>query len=183
MSLISQMPLVPGRECGTCNACCTALTVNDGGLFKPQGIPCPNLTQAGLCGIYEDRPSDCAAFYCGYRRLKWVKDTLRPDQSGVLVVIGYINPAKWEVGVSITLLTEQALDAPGLLQTVASAIAIGMPLDLIVPGPPGHTSGWARINDALAGPVQAKDFAAIRQILQDTRDMLAVGEHRPLTPD
>jgi hypothetical protein len=183
MSLISQMPLVPGRDCGTCYVCCIALTVNDGGLFKPQGTRCPNLTGAGLCGIYEDRPSDCAAFYCGYRRLKWVKDTLRPDQSGVLVVIGYINPAVWEVGVSITLLTEQALDAPGLVETVTAAVKMEMPLDLIVPGPPGHTSGWARMNDSLAQPVQNNDMEAVRQILRDTRDTLAVDEHRPITPD
>ena len=183
MSLISQMPLVPGRDCGTCHACCIALTVNDGGLFKPQGTRCPNLTKAGLCGIYEDRPSDCAAFYCGYRRLKWVKDTLRPDQSGVLVVIGYINPAKWEAGVSITLLTETALDAPGLVETVSAAIAMEMPLDLIVPGPPGHASGWAPLNDALAHPVQNRDMVAVYQILKDTRDALASGEHRPITQD
>ncbi len=177
------MPLVPGRDCGTCHACCTALTVNDGGLFKPQGIRCPKLTDKGLCDIYEDRPSDCAAFYCGYRRLKWVKDTLRPDQSGVLVVIGYIDPAKWEVGCSITLLTEQALDAPGLLETVAAAIAMDMPLDFIVPGPPGHTSGWARMNDALRPVVQSRDMAALYKILKETRDMLAVGQHIPITPD
>jgi hypothetical protein len=159
------------------------LTVNDGGLFKPQGQRCPNLTGQGLCGIYEDRPTNCADFYCGYRRLKWVKDTLRPDQSGVLVVIGYTDPKAWEVGVSVTLLTEQALDAPGLIETIASAIKMEMPLDLIVPGPPGQTSGWQRINQALAEPVRNNDKTAIRRILQETRDMLAAGSHRPVTQD
>jgi hypothetical protein len=164
------MPLVQGRDCGACHVCCIALPVDDGGLVKPQGTRCPNLTGTGLCGIYADRPSDCAAFYCGYRRLEWVNDTLRPDQSGVLVVIGYTNPAKWEVGVSITLLTEQALDAPGLLETVAAAIAMEMPLDLIIPG---QTTGCARLNDSLAEPVQSQDLAAIYQVLKDTRDRLA----------
>jgi hypothetical protein len=173
MPLISQMPLVPGRDCGTCHVCCTALPVDDGGLLKPQGVRCPNLTGTGLCGIYADRPSDCAAFYCGYRRLEWVKDTLRPDQSGVLVVIGYTNPAQWEVGVSIMLLTDQALDAPGLLETVAAAIAMEMPLDLIIPGPSGQTAGWTRLNDTLAQPVQDQDLATVYQALKDTRDRLA----------
>jgi Fe-S-cluster containining protein len=37
---------------------------------KPAGVPCANLTDGGLCSIYDDRPAVCAGFvprreYCG----------------------------------------------------------------------------------------------------------------------
>ena len=115
MSLISQMPLVPGRDCGTCY---TALTVNDGGLFKPQGTRCPNLTGNGLCGT--DRVIA--------RLLLW----LRPPE------LGQGHAASRPIRRPGRHLTEQALDAPSLLETVAAAVAIDRPLDLIIPG---HTSG------------------------------------------
>ena len=35
-------PLVPGRECGTCNVCCVALTINEPALQKAQGYRCRN---------------------------------------------------------------------------------------------------------------------------------------------
>ena len=77
--------LVAGRECGTCNVCCVALTIDDPALRKAQGYRCRNATRDNGCTIYEDRPGTCRAFFCGWRRLKWVREPLRPDRSGVLV--------------------------------------------------------------------------------------------------
>ena len=66
--------LVPGRDCGTCNVCCVALTINDPALKKVQGYRCPNTLPDKSCAIYESRPRTCRTFYCGWRRLKWIKD-------------------------------------------------------------------------------------------------------------
>jgi hypothetical protein len=183
MPLISQMPLVPGRDCGSCSVCCVALTVNDGGLFKPQGHRCPNLTATDRCAIYADRPKDCGDFYCGFRRLKWVRDTLHPALSGVLIILGYTDPARWEVGLSVMLLTPQALDAEGLAETIAFAVVMDMPVDLVVPGPPGYTSGWTRIKTALTQIVLQNDMDAVRGELRRVRDSLVSGaDHQPLKP-
>jgi len=34
--------LVPNRECGDCNVCCAALTIDDPALQKPPGFRCRN---------------------------------------------------------------------------------------------------------------------------------------------
>src|SRR5580693_3027169 len=81
--------LVAGRECGPCNACCTALTIDDPDLQKVQGYRCKHSQRDGGCGIYAARPQTCQEFFCGWRRLKWVRETLRPDRSGVLVQLQY----------------------------------------------------------------------------------------------
>lgn len=70
------------RDCGGCNACCTAMRVT--ALGKPAGTPCPHQNEHG-CGIYPDRPSTCRQWFC-----MWVRDDKglfaehhRPDKLGV----------------------------------------------------------------------------------------------------
>jgi len=181
--LNTEAELVPGRECGACNVCCVALTIDDPELRKPQGYRCRNTLPDKSCAIYASRPQTCRNFYCGYRRLKWVRDTLRPDVSGVLVRLhGEVSPAdgKATLGVMFTLLTEAALKAEGLAETVAAAVAADIPVYLHVPGPPGYTAGRARINDALIDAVQARDKAAVLQILRRARAMGRAGKHEPI---
>lgn len=70
------------RDCGPCNACCTAMHVRP--LGKPAGERCQHQRPQG-CGIYLDRPSVCREWYC-----LWVRDegrvfdgSHRPDRLGV----------------------------------------------------------------------------------------------------
>lgn len=37
-----QLDTIPGRECGECNVCCVALTIDDPALQKVQGYRCKN---------------------------------------------------------------------------------------------------------------------------------------------
>ena len=173
---------MPGRACGTCNVCCVALTIDDPELRKPQGYRCRNTLPDKSCAIYASRPQTCRTFYCGYRRLKWVRDTLRPDVSGVLVRLhGEVSPdGKAKIGVMFTLLTDAALKAEGLAESVAAAVAADVPVYLHVPGPPGYTAGRARINEALIDAVQARDKAAVLQILRRARAMGRAGKHEPI---
>ena len=179
----TEAELVPGRECGTCNVCCVALTIDDPELRKPQGYRCKNTLPDKSCAIYASRPQTCRSFYCGYRRLKWVRDTLRPDVSGVLVRLhGELSQAdgKATLGVMFTLLTEAALKAEGLAETVAAAVAADIPVYLHVPGPPGYTAGRARINEALIDAVVARDKEAVLQILRRARAKGRAGKHEPI---
>lgn len=156
------------------------LTIDDPALRKAQGIRCANLNANDRCDIYQDRPNTCRAFYCGWRRLDWVSETLRPDTSGVLVGLQYTDKDRRDQVASFTLLNRAALKAEGLAESVAAAVAAGLPVDVIVPGPPGYTSGWARINDAVRDAVARADMAGVRRILRQAWGLLVSGDHQPI---
>ncbi len=175
--------LIASRPCGNCNVCCVALTIDDPALQKVQGYRCPNARRDNGCAIYESRPETCRTFYCGWRQLKWVRQTLRPDLSGVLFRLhNEISSAsgKKSSGIIVTLLTSAALKAEGLAESVAAAVAAGVPVYLHVPGPPGHTSGMVRLNDALGDAVHFKDKAALLEILRRLRAQGRQGETAPI---
>lgn len=164
--------LIAGRSCGTCNVCCVALTIDDPALQKVQGYRCRNARPDNGCSIYDTRPHTCLTFFCGWRRLKWVRETMRPDRSGVLIRLHNevsATDGTRRVGIIVTLLNRAALKAEGLAETVAAAVAANAPVYLHIPGPPGHTSGQARINEALEGPVFARDKAAVLDVLRQAR--------------
>ncbi len=79
-------PLVPGRECGACTACCFEITIDDPTLAKPPRTLCTHCTAQG-CAIYETRPADCRSWYCAWRRMADLPDHLNPDRSGLLVAL------------------------------------------------------------------------------------------------
>ena len=79
--LLSPHP-APGRECGSCTACCSVLAIVE--LQKPPRRACDHLCRSG-CGVYEDRPASCRKFHCLWLRGAIDGDeTLRPDQLGVM---------------------------------------------------------------------------------------------------
>ncbi len=174
--------LAPGRSCGSCDVCCVALTIDEPQLQKLQGHRCPNLQHDHLCRIYEARPQTCRAFYCGWRRLKWVRETLRPDRSGVLirVIVESSRSRGTQLGICVTLLGPRALKADGLAETLAAAVNADIPVQLHVPGPPGYTAAVARINEALADAVTFKDKAALLAVLRRAYAQGRKGAFRPI---
>ena len=85
------------------------------------------------CGIYATRPRTCHEYFCGFRRLDWVPESLRPDLSDVLTGLRYDAPpsdAKRRLGVSFFLLSRAALEAESLPETVAAAVTAGLPTDI-----------------------------------------------------
>ena len=167
--------LVPGRACGSCNACCVALTIDDPELQKLQGHRCRHSERDGGCGIYPARPHTCRTFYCGWRRLKWIRESLRPDQSGVLVLldseISKTNTTERLAigGVQFMLLSKAALKAEGLAESVAAAVAARIPVYLCIPGEPGFTFASGQINEDLEEAVRIRDKAAVLRILRERR--------------
>ncbi len=174
--------LVEGRVCGACNVCCVALTIDDPALQKPQGYRCRNATRENGCAIYDTRPQTCRSFFCGWRKLKWIRPGLRPDVSGVLVRLhGEISASgQARQGIMVTLLTNAALKAEGLAESVAAAVSAGLPVYLHVPGPPGYTASRAKMNDILGDAVHARDKAAILAILRRARAQGRSGAHEPI---
>jgi hypothetical protein len=172
--------LIEGRSCGTCDVCCVMLTIEDPELTKVQGYRCPHLTPGHGCSIYATRPHTCRTFYCGWRQLKWVRESLRPDRSGVLVKLdGEVEPdGTRRLGVSITLLNRAALQAEGLAETVAAAVNARVPVFLTIPGPPGYTSARAKMNAHLEPAVAAKNKAEVLRILAQAQRQGRRGENR-----
>jgi hypothetical protein len=178
--------LVPGRACGTCSSCCVWLTIDDLELRKAQGHRCGNLRPDDACAIYPTRPRTCRDYYCGFRRLDWVPPTLRPDQSSVLIGLQYDGPPadpNRRLGVSFSLLSDAALEADRLAETVAAAIAAGLPVWLHVPGPPGFTAASARIDAAMREPVRAGKLATVLRILQLAYARAKQGDFEPVVFD
>jgi hypothetical protein len=78
--------VTPGRSCGTCNACCIYLGIDE--LKKWPGTRCRHLSRAAdpakQCRIYADRPHTCSQYVCVWRE-GWGPEWLRPQDSGLLI--------------------------------------------------------------------------------------------------
>jgi hypothetical protein len=75
--------LVPGRECGNCTMCCKLIEVRE--IAKPRNQWCKHCTPKKGCGIYQDRPSTCREWYCGWRTLRFLSDAWFPAKCGMVV--------------------------------------------------------------------------------------------------
>lgn len=77
------------NPCGTCEACCTWLSIEDALLPKPAGVKCPNLGTCGGCRVYDRRPRDCREFNCVWlvaiKRGAAPPLSQRPDRCGVML--------------------------------------------------------------------------------------------------
>lgn len=180
----SMPPLVPGRECGDCNVCCIALTIDDPALRKVQGVRCGNAQPDNRCVVYANRPGTCRTFYCGWRRLKWVRVSLRPDLAGILVRLAGMKiegtPVK---SIVFTLLREDALHADGVAEALATAVTTGYPVFLEVVGAPGYTYGAARMDEVLSLPVGLRDKAGVLSLLRQAWTEGRAGPHRAIVMD
>jgi hypothetical protein len=72
---------VQETSCGDCTACCTIFAVAK--LDKPQQVTCKHLC-GSKCGIYENRPGECAEYFCGWRQGFVTGLDRRPDRWGVV---------------------------------------------------------------------------------------------------
>lgn len=76
-------PLVPGRECGGCTACCEHIVVESDVFSKPSGVLCRHACAAG-CAIHEERYPVCRAWHCLWRHIPDLPEEARPDRCGIL---------------------------------------------------------------------------------------------------
>ncbi|HTH97299.1 MAG TPA: hypothetical protein VL574_07750 [Stellaceae bacterium] len=79
-------PLVSGRSCGECTACCSVPEIDFPELKKPARVLCQHSSGTG-CGIYDHRPAGCRDFYCVWRHIEAMPDRTRPDQLGMMFVL------------------------------------------------------------------------------------------------
>ena len=77
------------RQCKTCHACCTHLSIDE--LGKAAHVRCQYLKPSG-CRRYNERPETCRDFMCLWRTGGF-SQAMRPDKCGVL-----IHVARNEIG-------------------------------------------------------------------------------------
>lgn len=79
-------PLVDGRECGDCVACCIHTQIDTPELVKPLGQACRHCTNTG-CAIYETRFPVCRSWQCLWKHVGALPDEFRPDLCGLMIVL------------------------------------------------------------------------------------------------
>lgn len=150
--------LYPNRECGECNVCCYALSIDE--LKKPPGIVCRHWTKESHCTCYDARPSSCRIFHCGWRALP-LGEEWRPDRCGIVIysagqghqfeLIGGLDKLFW----------------PPLVNAISDLIAQNVPVYLSASASVGYNSTRVYLNDrpALQTAVADKDFSGIAAAL------------------
>lgn len=128
------LDLVPGRVCGDCAVCCSAMAIDKPDIQKEAGVTCRHCS--GGCTIYETRPPLCRAFHCGWRQLSMLDETWRPDRSGVLVEI---EEFEGETVLNLVLLGNplKTVRQSWFIDFIATGVRGGVPLYLGIPGPLG----------------------------------------------
>lgn len=83
MTEVVSPTLAPGRTCEGCTTCCKLMAVQ--ALAKPPQAWCQHCEIGVGCGIYEARPDDCRAFYCGWVLDPHISDDWRPSKCRMVV--------------------------------------------------------------------------------------------------
>ena len=79
------VPIVPGRQCGSCTMCCKVMRIDEIG--KPAGLWCAQCDVGKGCRIYETRPGECRGFHCAFLRIAELGEAWRPSQSRIVLAV------------------------------------------------------------------------------------------------
>jgi hypothetical protein len=77
--------LAGNRECGDCTLCCKLLKIEIPEIQKKEGEWCKHCNPSSGCKIYDDRPSLCRFYLCGWRAFSWLGDHWKPNKCGLLI--------------------------------------------------------------------------------------------------
>ncbi|GAA0540194.1 hypothetical protein FHS83_003811 [Rhizomicrobium palustre] len=151
------LPLVPGRECGPCNVCCTQPAIIDPELKKAPGVLCSHWAAGTGCTIYEARSKSCRGHFCAWRQLPQFDESWRPDHSNIYVEMKSDPPEHYrhvlpdaDFGFKFTLLGDVAPERMSqLIVTSAALIQNDVPVILALAAPPGHLGCHILLNPAL----------------------------------
>lgn len=73
------------RSCGDCTLCCKLLKIDEPDIKKKEGEWCAHCIPSRGCKIYNDRPSLCRVYLCGWRVFPFLGDHWRPKNCGLLI--------------------------------------------------------------------------------------------------
>ena len=174
---------VPGRECGDCWYCCQYLTIDSPDMQKLPGQLCHNYAKGTGCTIYQERPTPCREYLCGWRKMAYLDDGWRPDRSGVVISLKGDDIPEGFQGPALVLLMidpERALARPALFNLIKHAIKGRIPVYLSQRGPLGFEPVNIFVNRALADAVSIDDDQKFLQIIAQIRQLIAAYEFVPV---
>ena len=176
---------VPGRECGSCTACCTHLAIISDGMQKLPGIDCEHCLAGAGCAIYDARPSVCRGYHCGWRNLPYLDESWRPDRSGVLINLQISQTDSEQTATADMILIGdlQVLDGDRFAGMAAGFIESGTETWLVLPAEPGMMAYNVMLNTPLAPAIAARDLAQVKAILRESAEMMRVQPPVPLGPE
>jgi len=180
----SRQKLVADRNCGGCTVCCDYLGIDEPDLQKPARMLCKHCRTEGGCAIYQSRPHLCRTWYCGWRKIGWLSEALRPDRSGVL--IRFINESPPGYAGNIAVVFDaiggcDAILAREVMQAIGRLIAANVATFLVVPSLPGHLSTRLLLNQDMAAPLAQHDDAAAERKMIRTFIHAAVQPKEPMS--
>lgn len=151
------LPLVPNRECGACNVCCSIHPILDPALEKAPGVLCPHWQNDCGCSIYQTRPDTCRGHHCAWRHLDQYDESWRPDRSNIYIELKDDPPEHFRhvlpdapYGFRFTVLGDVDQTRLGMLATTtASLIANDIPVILAFAPPPGFIGSHIFLNPPL----------------------------------
>lgn len=76
---------VEGRSCDGCTMCCKLLHIE--ALNKPRSKWCTHCDIGAGCKIYEERPSECRDFHCGFLTNASFGDHWKPANSKMVIAL------------------------------------------------------------------------------------------------
>ena len=160
--------LVPGRECGDCQACCIVTAIDKPEIQKMSGAACKH-SLCGGCDIYETRPQVCRTYYCGWRRMNLFPDNWRPDKSGLFIELEADQPPQFQpIGISIMLTGNplKSIRQPDFIDFVARNVSNNIALYLGMPGPRGKQAARLPLNTNEIKAASAQSRALLREALE-----------------
>jgi hypothetical protein len=174
---------VPGRECGSCTACCVFLTIDSPEITKQSGAICRHRTEAG-CGIYETRPRPCQEFFCGWRRNANIPEDWRPDRSGIFITFGTEGvPPQFGGASGLTLALVgnplQTVRRTDFQNFVANCVAQRVPVFLALPGPKGTRPVSLLLNEPQMEAAAKQNRGVVKALLEQALKRFAGHAYQP----
>jgi len=168
--------LVPGRACGECTVCCTAMAIDKADIQKDAGVTCRHCKSG--CTIYETRPALCRDYYCGWRQLPILDDSWRPDKSGVFVEL---EPVDGQTGLSLVLVGNplRTIRQTWFIDFVTVGVCGYVPLLLGIPGPRGHQGASLLLNTKQMLEAAHNSRARVKDLLEKELKRLQTHDFPP----
>jgi hypothetical protein len=176
--LACDIELVPGRACGECTVCCTAMAIDKPEIQKEAGATCRHC--AAGCTIYETRPALCREFYCGWRQLPILDDSWRPDKSGVFVEIELVDG---QTGLSLVLTGNplKTVRRTWFIDFVAIGVGGDVPMLLGIPGPKGRQGASLLLNTRQMLEAARISRVRVKELLEKELKRLQAHDFPPRT--
>ena len=77
------------RSCNGCTLCCKVMSVYE--LEKSPGEWCLHCRVGVGCSIYDNRPTECRQFLCGYLALSDLSEEWKPSRSKIIITTDVIR--------------------------------------------------------------------------------------------